>query len=140
MPPVSPSPSTAPPPSWSQRLVEQLRLISEVSETLTYRLLELEERLAAGERQLALLGEQARDSAALPPAMETWLEQTDERLGRVEELLRRSDGRGGIASAAAGRSLMAVRAPLGRTCESEPAEPDPFPQEEEQAFLDEQIA
>lgn len=140
MTPVSPSSPAVPP--WTQRLVEQLQLISEVSETLTYRLLELEERLAERERELAQLREQAQGAAELPPAVEGWLEQTDERLARVEELLRRGEGRGPVAGVAAARSLVAVTPALSRAGErfvdAEEVDPDPFPEEGEQAFLDEQ--
>lgn len=137
MTPVSPSSSAVPP--WTQRLVEQLQLISEVSETLTYRLLDLEERLAERERELAQLRDQAQGPVELPAAVEGWLEQTDERLARVEELLRRGEGR--AAAVAAARPLMAVSAPLARSATITPVdeefEPDPFPEEGEQAFLDE---
>ena len=138
MTPVSPSSPAVPP--WTQRLVEQLQLISEVSETLTYRLLELEERLAEGERDLAQLREQAQGAAELPPAVESWLEETDERLARVEELLRRGDARVAGTGMAAARPLKAVAPALSRSAagplEGEEADPDPFPEEGEQAFLD----
>jgi hypothetical protein len=125
MTPVSPSSSAAQVAAWTQRLVEQLQLLSEVSETLTYRLLELEERLAEGERELAQLRDQAQVAAELPPGVEGWLEETDERLARVEELLRRGGGRSSGGDGNAARPLKAVA-------------PDPFPEEEEQVFLDEQ--
>lgn len=130
------SPSSPAVPSWTQRLVEQLQQISEVSETLTYRLLELEERLAEGERELAQLRQQGHVSPELPEAVESWLEQTDERLARVEELLRRGEGRG----SAPVRPLMAVSPALSRPAaraDEEEVNPDPFPEEGEQAFLDE---
>lgn len=144
MTPDSPSSSAAQVPAWTQRLVEQLQLLSEVSETLTYRLLELEERLAEGERELARLRDQAQAAAELPEAVESWLEETDERLARVEELLRRGEGRSTGLEGGAGRPLKAV-APAPSRALSPPlaggaAEPDPFPEEGEQAFLDEQIA
>lgn len=125
MTPVSPSSSAAQVPAWTQRLVEQLQLLSELSETLTYRLLELEERLAEGERELAQLRDQAKVAAELPPGVESWLEETDERLARVEELLRRGVGRSTGGDGSVARPLKAVA-------------PDPFPEEEEQPFLDEQ--
>jgi chromosome segregation ATPase len=136
MTPVSPSSPAASP--WTQRPLQQLQLMSELSETLTYRLLELEERLAEAERELAQLREQAQGVPELPPAVESFLEQTDERLARVEELLRRGDGRGGGTGVVAARPLMAV-SPAGRFQDQvEEVEADPFPEEEEQAFLDDQ--
>jgi TolA-binding protein len=138
MTPVTPSSPAV--PSRTQRLVEQLQQISEVSETLTYRLLELEERLAESERELSQLRDQAQGTTELPESVESWLEQTDERLGRVEELLRRGEGRG--AGVAAPRPLMAVSPALSRPAERSPGDeevdPDPFPDEGEQAFLDDQ--
>lgn len=126
------------------RLVAQLEHLSEVTESLTYRLLELEERLAEGERELAQLRDQAQGAAELPPAVESWLEETDERLARVEELLRRGDGRAAGTGVVAARSLKAVSPGLSRPVASplseEEIEADPFPEEGEQAFLDEQIA
>lgn len=139
MTPVTPSSPAVPP--WTQRLVEQLQLISEVSETLTYRLLELEERLAEGERELAQLRDQAEGAAELPAAVEGWLEENDERLCRIEALLRRDEGRSAGDGVAAARPLQAVAPVLSRPSRSMPAEevdPDPFPEEGEQAFLDEQ--
>lgn len=140
MTPFSPSSPAVPP--WTQRLVEQLQQISEVSETLTYRLLELEERLADGERELAELREQAQGAVEMPEAVESWLEQTDERLARVEELLRRGDARISSGAASAARPLKAVSPALSRPAASslagEEADPDPFPEEGEQAFLDDQ--
>ncbi len=140
MTPVSPSASVAQVPSWTQRLVEQLQLISEVSETLTYRLLDLEERLADRERELAQLRDQTQGAAELPAAVEGWLEQTDERLARVEELLRRGEGRGSGAGVSTARPLVAVPPAASRSADrstEEELDPDPFPEEEEQAFLDE---
>ena len=141
MTPVSPSSPAVPP--WTQRLVEQLQQISEVSETLTYRLLELEERLAEGERELAELREQAQGAGEMPEAVESWLEETDERLARVEELLRRGDARIAAGAGSATRPLKAVPPALPHPAASslddgEDSEPDPFPEEGEQAFLDDQ--
>jgi hypothetical protein len=141
MTPVSPSSSVVPP--WTQRLVEQLQQISEVSETLTYRLVELEERLAEGERELAELREQAQGAVEMPEAVESWLEQTDERLARVEELLRRGDACLSTVDASAARPLKAVSPALSRPAASSlddgvESDPDPFPEEGEQAFLDDQ--
>ncbi len=144
MTPVSPSPSAAQVPPWTQRLVEQLQLISEVSETLTYRLLELEERLAEGERELAQLRDQARGDAELPQAVESWLEETDARLARVEALLRSGEDRSAGLDVGTGRPLKAVPPAPSRGAGSSPAEEatgaDPFPAEGEQGFLDEQTA
>ena len=145
---TSPDPSLhgSPSPAWSQRLAGQLQLLSEVTEQLTYRLLELEVRMGEGERSMALIREEGSDGAELPLAMESWLEETEERLGRVEELLRGPDTR----AAGTGRMLQAVVRPVADAAGFDPdsdgmahldaddSQDDPFPEEEEQLFLDEQ--
>jgi hypothetical protein len=131
-------------PAWSQRLVVQLQLLSEVTEQITYRLLELEERVGEGERSLFLMQEEGQGAEAIPAAMEDWLEETEQRLGRVEELLRGPETRG----SSAGRTLQAVassiepidHAPIEGMDHADDAESQehPFHDEEEQLFLDEQ--
>lgn len=146
---VDPSVPGLPANAWSQRLVGQLQLLSEVTEQLTYRLLELEERVGEGERSLTQLHQEHRDGDEVPPAMEGWLEETEERLGRVESLLRGAESRG----FAGPRMLQAVTRPSlhgpegfeegearqERDPETEVESQDhPYLEDEEQLFLDEQ--
>jgi hypothetical protein len=115
--------SMAVPPDFSQRLADQLRSLTEVAETLTLRLLELEDRLSLHEQQLQPLLIPAGDPD--PQGQELTgqrLSETEQRLGRLESLLNEPQG--------GGRSLPAVPSPRIAV--------DPFPPEEgEQPFLDE---
>lgn len=140
MTPVSPSSPAA--PLWTQRLVEQLQLISEVSETLTYRLLELEERLVEGERALAQLRAQLQDVAELPASVESWLEETDERLARIEGLLRRGEVRSaGVAAAPPLKAVPPVRLHPDEAASAEVlGDPEAMPHAAELPCHDEQIA
>lgn len=120
-------------------------MLSEVTENLTYRLLELEERLGEGERELAQLRDSAPDSGELPEAVELWLQETEERLGRVEELLSQGGEprQGGPRVVAAQRRRSDGHPPAlemlnGRSPTDQGD--TPVPEEGEQAFLDEQIA
>lgn len=74
---------------WAVRLSAQLKSLSEVTEKLTYRLLELEERVAGQHHQWSsrcqALEERHSD---LLDRMQARLQDTDERLGRLEGLLR----------------------------------------------------
>lgn len=62
-------------------------MLSEITENLTYRLLDLEERLIAAEQQLGRLRADGAAGEALPEAMERWLQDTEARIARVEDLL-----------------------------------------------------
>ena len=111
-----------------------------------FRLLDLEERLGAVEQQLGSL--QAReDQAPLGLAVATgeMLALTEERLARLEDLLSgRRQPLGGLGNSAFGLeggshgARSAIKA-VGSPGETEAAF-DPFPEEEEQAFMDELIA
>jgi hypothetical protein len=79
----------APDAEWAVRLSGQLQTLSELVELLTYRMLDMEERLVGQadqlfDRQLAL--EQGQGDAAR--VMEERLRETEDRLGRLEGLLR----------------------------------------------------
>ena len=137
------------PLAWSCRLADQLQLLSEVAESLTYRMLELEERLAAQEPRLLEPADGV--DPQLAEEMELRLLETEERLARIEGLL------GAEEVADAGRHLQPVR-PAGRTgqalarsasvrqasgaepVEAEIPQEDPFLDEGEQPFMDELIA
>jgi hypothetical protein len=115
-----------------QRLSEQLQALSQVGETLTLRLLELEERLEGLEEQVLELD--SRDQAPNAGHAETGelLAATEERIARLEELLT---GRGRVEP-------LPLRRPLAMQQEGSPTgEPplglNPFPEDEEQPFMDE---
>lgn len=118
-------------PEAVERLSVQLNTLSELLETITYRLLELEERVAAQDLRLQALHDQLREpvaAAALSDDAELRLDDTEERLSQLESLL---NGIASPAGLAAGRHLEPV--PL----QDRAAIDDPFPEEGEQAFMDE---
>jgi TolA-binding protein len=130
----------------SLRLADQLQVLSQVAESLTYRLLELEERL---ERQEHRIGERLEEVAirevALGEAMDQRLEDTEERLAGIEAALEGLDRPGGsrhlqsVHPPALQQDLPVARhAPESVDLPSEDA--DPFPDEGEQPFMDELIA
>jgi len=116
-------------PHANERLAGQLNVLSQVVETLTYRLLELEERLAAQELRLQALQEQQGPAATLDPAAEWRLDDTEQRLQQLEALLSGLDG------AAASRHLQPVEE-AGDPSASAPID-GPFLDEPEQPFMDE---
>ena len=130
----------------SLRLADQLQVLSQVAEALTYRLLELEERLEGQEHRI---GERLEEAAGLEAvhgvAMDQRLGDTEERLARIEAALR------GLVRSGGARHLQAVQPPAlqqelaSSLMEEEgfdqaPEEIDPFLDEEEQPFMDELIA
>jgi hypothetical protein len=73
----------------TQRLADQLQTLSEVAEILTFRLLELEERLTVHEVRLEQLLEGATASGApMAEGTELRLVETEDRLARLETLLK----------------------------------------------------
>lgn len=139
------------------RLAEQLQSLSQVAETLTYRLLDLEERLNAQEA-CSLERLQAESSAAAHQAEETELRllETEDRLERLEILLGGEEARSNAAPPArlqvvpaAMSSPSAAKPDTARPeaasgdqvviITSDPFPPDPFPEEEEQAFMDDEV-
>jgi uncharacterized coiled-coil protein SlyX len=115
-------------PAGIGRLAHQLQMLSELSESLTYRLLELEERVAALDRMLQpLLDAHSGASALLAEDAELRLDDTEARLSQLESLLS------GYASAASAQAQ-----------QGDPAF-DPFGErdvvaEDDQLVLDEQAA
>jgi hypothetical protein len=69
-----------------QRLADQLLQLSEVTECLTFRLLELEERLAARERHLDASGDEGLEAAA-GREIRSSMQGTEDRLARIEAAL-----------------------------------------------------
>jgi len=126
------------------RLVEQFRCLAEVAEQLTYRLVDLEERLADQQRQMKAIREEAL-AADHGHQWQDRLDQTDLRLAQIETLL------GGTG---APRSLRGRSARSGLLTSLMPAElVDPgadqdgdaavvgniFPEEMEQPFMDDDL-
>ncbi|MFN9694433.1 MAG: hypothetical protein ACK52U_03855 [Synechococcaceae cyanobacterium] len=122
-----------PHPMGSQRLADQLQALSVLAESLTIRLLELEERLLAQE-QRAQPGADAESQQEL----ELRLEDTDQRLLRIEELLH------DLEPPATTRHLHEVPRPaapsLQKSGQVDISETEIFPEEGEQPFMDELIA
>ncbi|MEB3277059.1 MAG: hypothetical protein VKM92_08845 [Cyanobacteriota bacterium] len=100
------------------RLVEQLNALSQLTESLAFRMVELEERLAASELRIQPLLD-AGIAAAHSDHTELRLGDTEERIARLESLLR-------------GAVHGALHEPL--------EDPDPFIDEGEQPFMDELAA
>lgn len=74
---------------WAARLSGQLETLSELAEHLTYRLLEIEERLAGQDNQLAFLQTASDElTRGLDAALEERMLETEDRLARIETLLQ----------------------------------------------------
>lgn len=123
------------------RLATQLQTLSELTESLAFRLLELEERLAAQELRIESLVQLEGAESGHGADTELRLDDTEERLARLETLLS------GLASPGAARQAAGVL-PLSRperdaqgdlsfSPDAELAE-EPFYEEDEQPFMDEQ--
>ena len=126
---------TAPAAALQLRLSEQLQSLSLVSETLTLRLLELEERLTGLENQLQTLSHSPSESNSIEST--EILAATEERIARLEELL---DEQNPVAHSATVHPLHPGMAEASvetnQLIDSEP-ELTPFPEGEEQPFMDE---
>lgn len=116
----------------THRLADQLRTLSEVAETLTFRLLELEERLAAQELKVQpLLESQTAALGLIAEDTELRLGDTEDRLARLEGLLS------GLESPGAARHLQPVQMLPQDTFLDDSLPEEAFLEEEEQPFLDE---
>ncbi|MEB3258283.1 MAG: hypothetical protein VKN83_08210 [Cyanobacteriota bacterium] len=117
---------------WAARLSVQLQTLSELAESLTFRVLELEERLSAQDHQLVSL-QMASDELTdgITRAMEERMVETEDRLVRIEGLLQRGGQRTSPA-----RSLRALPKTTSRNNLPDPYEDDDSLPEEE-AFLEE---
>ncbi len=120
------------------RLSEQLQALSLVGETLTLRLLELEERLGQMEERLLDL---VTSPEAEVHGLDTGevLALTEERIARLEALLGPPAGRAVTPRMAAVPRLTSVAPPgleLGDP-DLEGCPDEPFPEEGEQPFMDE---
>jgi uncharacterized coiled-coil protein SlyX len=123
----SSTPASAEPAEISRRFGDQLHALSTVAETLTYRLLDLEERLEAQEQSLgSLIGSALGSDPDQVVQMDQRLGDTEARLAHIEELLTGAEPR-----------------PMSRHLQALPKQElldDPFPEEGEQPFMDERIA
>ncbi|MEX1324977.1 MAG: hypothetical protein AB1Z21_12425 [Synechococcaceae cyanobacterium] len=109
-----------------QRLAEQLQRLSEVVETITYRLLELEDRIADQEQCLKVLVEREPRGSAASVEAQGRLDVTEARLVRIESVLS-------VVSASAASDHLSVVGGSGAVEDID----GPFPEEPEQRFLDE---
>lgn len=123
----------------NRRLADQLQALTTLAESLTVRVLELEERLQLQEELLQL--QAVADGDAQQQELELRLEDTDTRLLHIEALLQGAD------RPAAGRHLQGLpHPPLQQGIEPIPGEArteDPealFPEDGEQPFMDELVA
>lgn len=122
-----------------QRLSEQLQALSQVGETLTLRLLDLEQRLEALELQLSNPVEAGASTGDEDGTLEL-LSNTEARIARLEGLLQEQPWNQRDAEPeAAPRHLEAVsEADMPDSLANDDnADLDPFPEEAEQPFLDE---
>ena len=91
-------------PDGLKRLALQLQSLSELTESLTYRLLELDERLVAAERSIQGLEDGAVSSLHLSDDTVLRLDDTETRLRRLETMLEAGDAKVGHAVATSYRS------------------------------------
>jgi hypothetical protein len=131
------------------RLADQLHGLSRLAETLTIRLLELEERLQSQQERLEPLMEAAHNpDPAQAEALDLRLEETEQRLAQLESLLQGGATLRAIPTTgfrarppfvADGRAVAGLAAD-GEMDEGAEMDLDPFPEEGEQPFMDERVA
>ncbi len=115
---------------WVLRLSGQLETLSELAEHLTYRVLELEERLAEQDQQLTSLQEASNEfSTRVGHAMEERIGETEARLVRIERLLQ-----GGAQRPSDFRTLRSLSRSATQGHDASPSAEAEF---EETVFLDE---
>ena len=144
---VSPNAADIPPSLSAQavtRLVEQFSCLAEVAEQLTYRLVDLEERLAEQQQFIVAIREEGMADNHGHPWQER-LDQTDLRLAQIETLLggegapRSSRGlalRPGLVPSPVRTGLAGLQ--LGQDSEA-PINGPIFPEESEQPFMDDDL-
>lgn len=119
-----------PSPIGSHRLADQLQALSVLAESLTIRLLELEERLLAQEQRA-----QPSSDPESQQELDQRLDDTDQRLLRIEALLQ------DLEQPATARHLQEVPRPAGQPLQRAgkvgKTEMEIFPDEGEQGFMDE---
>ena len=118
------------------RISEQLQALSQVGESLTLRLLDLEERLKLIEEHLSDQASRSEADTGLELTGEI-LALTEERIARLEDLLTgQSPEHAGAGHPHLHLSSVPAYAKSSSTAVEEP-ELDPFPEDEEQPFMDE---
>jgi len=137
---VSPSPSA----QAVARLVEQFRCLAEVAEQLTYRLVDLEERLADQQRQMKAIREEAL-AADHGHQWQERLDQTDLRLAQIETLLAGTGSPRSLRGLSARSGLLTSLGPAGLADPGADQDDDTsvvdniFPEEMEQPFMDDDL-
>lgn len=129
--------------AWPLRFGLQLKALGELTETLTLRLLEMEERLLRLEDQQAGLLDRAGRDGADSAAVLDLLELTDDRLTRLESLLDQPvhhPGPGGMTPAGGQARPLRVLGSTEPAPELEYGAETLFPEEGEQPFMDELTA
>lgn len=134
-------------PAGSIRLADQIERLSELMETLTYRTIELEERLLLQEERVAAQDLSDGGSGEAAAALERRLEQSSQRLLRIESLLARLDRATSVPARSTGR-LQVLGSAAAQDSDGWPdpdpregsQDPDPFYDEGEQPFMDDRIA
>ena len=129
--------------AWPLRFSVQLNTLGELTETLTLRLLEMEDRLLLLEdQQFRLLDRSGRDGVDSAAVLDL-LEQTDDRLTRLETLLdqpsHRQASEGMAPAGGLGRPLRVLGVAADPAPENEYGDSSEtvFPDEGEQPFMDE---
>jgi len=111
------------------RVADQLRVLSEVTEALTYRLLELEEKFAATEEAVRHFLEEQHPG--VDEELETRLCFTEAKLARIESLLRMVERSGTNL-----HLVPVTHPPLQQDCLPVMEQPDS--EEEAECFLDDE--
>jgi hypothetical protein len=144
---ASPNAAEVPPSISAQavtRLVEQFRCLAEVAEQLTYRLVDLEERLAEQQHLIMAIRQECMAADHGHPWQER-LDQTDLRLAQIETLLegmgaprslRGSSLRSGLAPAPVPAELAGLGPGQDRDAS---VAGHVFPEESEQPFMDDDL-
>lgn len=132
---VTPSPLSAAAPQWA----DQIQRLSALLETITYRLLEVEERLTALEEGLDPAS--TPDTLAQEQDLAAQLEATTQRLARMEQALGELETAHALEvlrpESSSGRRLQVLASPAGWPAADSPEpELDPFFEDGEQAFMD----
>lgn len=148
--------TSSPLPAGAAQWADQIQRLCSLLETLTYRVLEVEERLTALEARLEQ--DPAGAGFAQEQAMAAQLEETERRLARMEEALGGLEAQSARAllrpEESSGRRLQVLARPSARPDEEESQDPalppppaqevqewegDPFFDDGEQAFMDDSL-
>lgn len=130
---ADPQHSPAPPAAVLHRLVEQIWHLSELAESLTCRVIELEENLARQEARL--LHQREGADPAVEAELQERLRASERRLAGIEDLLRRAERIVPAASAAAPAPPPALQQdPLLRPLAAVAPPPTPSPEESGQEW------